>query len=683
MSIKLQTRFHPFFILLLFSFYFEGCIEPPENFTAPSYDIQLNFPIGDSTYTLAEIIADDSSIVASDDPESLGLLYFLDNQPISTFYVSDNLSVHGFSGSASQSIGSIKIDEVPPISTKINIEDWTPISSGVTIIFPEISSDVTSDFTVIEQFESATLDEGQLEITIVNSLPVQTELRNFTILNRVDNSIIVEGQSPIINQPNASNNVSFDLAGKVITNDLTFEGFIYTPGSNGELVIIPLNAGTEIVAQLTNISIASVRAQLPVQESFNIESSFVINDSTFIERAVFSEGSFALTFNNNIDIDIQIDFELKNLFPPNGSHYSNTVFLNRHEQNKIISIPSLEDWQVQSLVPGDLINEIDYAVTISTFESNEVSTISKYDSVSTMIEFSDIIFESVKGKIKPTKFKITESDFSFDLGDLSDKFTFNSININDPGFIINLNSSIGSYLNIDGLIEGTNSIQTNSLNINLDLNPGEQHYFDLREQGVGDFINSFTERLPDQFTISGDVTLNPTYQLGEASRSDSVSGSIVIEIPMDIGISGGVFVDTFKVESIDMSDDDIASVNFVNITIETENNIPIDLSLSGFILDDFGNELLPIPPSYNISDEIILEAPDVDENGYAITPSITRQEIELRNEDAQIFLENLNIALQIKILTPPLSNNSPVKFRNTDSVKLKLYASLNYRINND
>jgi len=683
MSIKTQNKFHSILIFLFFSFYFEGCIEPPDNFTAPSYDIQINFPIGDSTYTLDELIADDSTIVASDDPESLGLLYFIDNQPISTFYVNDNLTVSGFSGSASQSIGSIKINEVPPISTKINIGDWTSYSGGVTIIFPDTSSDVTSDFTVIEQFESAVLDEGQLDVTIINSLPVQTELRNFTILNSSDNSIIAERQSPIINQPNASSNVSFDLSGKVVTNNLIFEVIIYKPGSSGELVIIPQNAGTEIIAQLTNFSIASIKAELPVQENFKIDNSFVINDSTFIERAVFSEGSFDITFNNYIDIDIQIDFELKNIFPPNGSHYRNTVFLNRNEQNKIIRIPSLEDWQIQSLIPGNLINKIDYSVTISTFESNEVSIISKYDSVSAKIEFGDIIFESVKGKIKPTNFKITESNFSFDLGDLSDKFTFDSINIKDPGFIIYLNSSIGFDLNIDGLIEGTNSIQTNSLNINLDLNPGDQQYFDLREQGVGDFINSFTGRLPDQFNISGDVTLNPTYQLGEVSRSDSVSGSIVIEIPMDIGISGGVFVDTFKVESIDISDEDIASINFVNITIETENNIPIDLSLNGFILDDFGNELLPIPPSYNVSDQIVLEAPDVDENGYAIIPSITRQEIELRNEDAQIFLENLNIALQIKILTPPLSNNSPVKFRNTDSVILKLYGSVNYRINND
>lgn len=683
MSINTQNKFHLFLILLLFSSSFNGCIEPPDNFTAPSYDIQINFPIGESTYTLNDLIADDSSIVASDDPESLGLLYFMDNQPISTFYVNDNLTVSGFSGLASQSIGSIRIDDIPPITTKINLEDWTPISGGITIIFPEISSDVSSDFTVIEQFESAVFYEGQLEVTIINSLPVPTELRNFTILNSIDNSIIAEAQSPITNLPNASSNVSFDLAGIVVTNDLTFEGIIYTPGSNGDSVTISQNAGTEIIVQLTDFSIASAKAKLSAQESFNIESSFVINDSTFIERAVFSEGSFNIIFNNDIDIDIQIDFELKNLFPPNGSHYSNTVFLNRHEQNKIISIPSLEDWQIQSLVPGELINKIDYSVTINTFESDEVSIISKYDSVSAKITFSDIIFESVKGKIRPTKFNITESNFNFDLGDFRDKFTFDSINIKDPGFILNLNSTIGFNLNYNGLLAGTNSLQTNFLNINLDLNPNDQQYFDLREQGVGEFINSFTQKLPNQFTISGDVTVNPYYELGEVSRNDSVSGSIVIEIPMDIGISGGVFVDTFKVESIDISDDDIASINYVNITIETENNIPIDLALSGFILDDFGDVLLPIPPSYNVSDQIILEAPEVDENGYTITHSKTTQVIELKNEDAQTFLENLNIAVQIKVLTPPLSNNSPVKFRNTDSVILKLYGFVNYRLNND
>ncbi len=669
--------------ILLFT---QACVDIPSDVQAPRFDVVLNFPITDTTYSIDDFLGEDSTLTASDNPDILGLLVYKQTNTIETFLIEDNLSLNGFSTRASQVIGSVKINDVTPIETGIKVEDWTStVQSGSQMIFPENLGEVNVGFPRIEQFSSVTLDGGSLTIKVYNRLPVNMELRGLQIKNAIDGSVIAEKPvSPAIVMPALDSAIiQFDLTGKTIKDSLIYSGTLYTPGSSGQVVDIPAEAGTRLVVSFDGLSIASVTAILPEQDPFTKDSTVVIDDSTFIKSAVFDQGSFEITFHNNLDVDINLSLQIDNLLDPDSKSFKQSVFLAANETDKKIGISDLAGWSISSLSPDSSTNKLSYSAVISTVASNTPRTLSKDDSIGIDIDFGAIVFRSVSGIIKPTTFSITESSFNLDLGDVKNSFNYADINFNDPAILLSLRSSANMEFELNGFIHATNGTQSNDLILNNVIIASQgSNTIDLREYGFKEFLNSFDSSIPDSFKFAGNATVNPNFTLGSVSKDDSVNGEINIEIPLDIGIAGGSFVDTLKIDSMNVSDEDIAAINFAEITIEMTNKIPVSISFSGHILDSNNVPLLSIPPSYNDITAISIVPPTVDSEGFVVSPSNSKQVIQLKGEDAKTFIHNPTIEMVLKLDTPPVGTAQPVKFRNTDKISVKLYGTVGYRVNN-
>ncbi len=664
-----------------------GCVDLPEDVAPPRYDIALNFPGTDTTYTLGDAIGDDSTIIVSTDPNTLGLLYFEQKDEVSSFKIEDNLTINGFSTKFSKVLGSVKIEDVKPITLGIMVEDWASgVSSGSSTVFPENVGDLTIPFSKIQQFQSVTLDAGNLTVKIVNNLPVDVQLQGITIKNAVSGTVVanIPASSPVDLQPRDSTEVSFDLGGKTIEDSLMYIGRIYTPGSHGQTVQIPNDAGTKITAKFSNLAIASVTAKLPQQDPFVKEGTVTFDDSTYLTKAVFDEGSFNITFNNHIDLDIKLDLSISNLKKADGSTYTETILLSRKETHKVISVSSISGWAIESEHPNTPTNELSYSVTVTAFASDEPTTISKNDSVSVSIEFGETTLRSVAGKIKPTKFDITETHFGLDMGDIKEKLSFDQINLNDPGIQLILESSAKMNFLLNSKLIATNGSQTKTLNLNnvMISSPGT-NVIDLRDYGLKDFLNGFSKSLPDSFTFSGDAIVNPNYEIGEVSKNDSIAGKINIRIPLDVGIKGGAFKDTVEFDPFDISDEDIDALQSATITLEIKNALPIGLVFTGAVLDSVtGDPLFPLPPQESSSDKIEIPAPTVDAQGFVTTAGANKQSITMTGDEAKQFIHNRKIAIKLTLSTPPPNSNAAVKFRNTDYISVKIYGSVVYRVNN-
>ncbi len=682
----IRRKYLLFILSLGILFSLQACFDMPSDIQAPRFDVVLNFPITDTSYTIDDALGDDSTLVASDDPAKLGLLVYKSNTDISTFYIEDNLSINGFSTRASQVIGSIKINDVKPVQTGIAVTQWTNgVQPGQQMVFPENVGEVNVGFPRIDAFKSVSLDGGTLTIKVVNRLPVDMELRGLKILNADDGSIFAQKPyPPAITLPKLDSTViSFDLTGKTIMDSLIYNGTLYTPGSGGNVVDIPAEAGTEITASFDNLSISGVSAVLPAQDPFSKDSTVVIDDSTFIESAVFDQGSFAITLDNGLDLDIDLQLTIDNLLDANSNSFSQTVFLSAKETGKQIGVNDLSGWSISTLTPGTPTNQLSYSAVISPRSSNDVRTISKNDSIGIGINFGDIVFRSVAGKIKPTTISIAQSEFGFDLGDLKNSFNYTDINFNDPAILLSLKTSAQMEFELNGFIEATNGAQTKSMNLNnVIISSSGSNTIDLRDYGFKDFLNGFDSAIPDSFKFAGDATVNPNFAVGSVSKDDSVSGAISIEIPLDIGIAGGTFRDTVNIDSISIDDKQIDAINFAEITIEMTNAIPVGISFSGHILDANNNPLIQLPPSYNDISAISIVPPTVDSDGLVTAPSQSKQVIRLTGEDAKTFIHNPNIEMVLTLDTPPAGTADPVKFRTTDYISVKLYGSAGYRVNN-
>jgi hypothetical protein len=236
-------------------------------------------------------------------------------------------------------------------------------------------------------------------------------------------------------------------------------------------------------------------------------------------------------------------------------------------------------------------------------------------------------------------------------------------------------------VSLNGFLTVTNGSQIDSLALPIDMPANANESFDLSKFGLTELLNSFTDEFPDTFKFSGNSIVNNEYTSGSVNQKDSLTSNIELQIPFDVGIAGGIIRDTIKLDSLEIKDKDINSVESLNLTFDFENSIPFSLVLQGFILDEIGNNILTIPPEYNTTDNISILAPQIGENGFVESPTNSKQTIELRGEDARIFLRSTKMFMNFDIITPPAYNNNPVKFRNTDYLHIKVYGEIYYLFN--
>ncbi len=670
-----------FLVAAVFSFIANSCVELPDNFVAPTWDIQLHIPVTKKEYTLKEAIEKDTTFVKwYKSGEDAGLLYFAKEQPIKTITLNDNLAINGFSASFSQVIGSVSLDFPTLIQTGIYVEDWTTnVTSGSTQVFPEQEGNVSIGFKGYESIKQVSLDQGDLSITILNNLPVTITIRGFEIRNADDKSVIAQksnAQSEWIDIPPLTQWTipnPFDLSGKTLSDSLEFAGVIYTPGSGGEDVTIPDQAGTQVAAVFSNLLINSATAPLP-QQTFSFDDSIVFDDSTKLEQAVIREGSVRIVVNNHIGVDLTADLAIDNLFDTNNNPYHQIVTLGKYEQNKVIEIPDLSGWKIGS-PNSQLTNKLSYSVNVSTASTNDPVTVSENDSISFSFEFGRLAFESISGQLKPTLFSLDPSEFEFDLGDFENSFLFNQINFDKAELSMSLNTSANLDVKIDGSISSSNGIQTNSLSLENVLIPSTEPV----KLDLAPLLNGFSSNLPNLFTVSGSALVNPEYKVGSVSVYDSVYGDVSFEIPLNLSIKGGSFLDTVEVNLGDISDEDIDKINYGKIYITLTNEIPVSLAFTGEVVDENYSQVLKLPPDYNNVTQIAVPAPQVNATGDVTKAGEITQEIELKGEDMKKFLHNPFVIVNFTLDTPG-ENNQPVKFKISEKISFSIKAEAGYKV---
>ena len=666
-------------VILVYSLFLSGCFDKPEEFVSPSWDIEVNVPITTKEFSLMEMVKKDSSLLRwYKDPENLGLLYFSDTTKFSTIKVEDKLKINGLHASFSQALGTIKIPIPVPSAAEIKVNTWAPgITPGSSQVFPEQEGDVKIPFGGLETIKSIKLEEGTLTIYVLNDLPVDIVLRGIKITNAINSSIIAERRNApsqwITIPPYKLDSVSFDISGRTILDSLEYVGTIYSPGSNGESVMVMQEAETQVLAVFSNLVIAEASAPLPVQK-IDFNKNVKISDSTKIESVVINKGNINLNINNNMDLALSANVKFDNLFDVNGNPYVLDLTLDRNEHNKVINIPSLEGWRISTLTPGEPTNELSYSISIVTDSTGEISTITKNDSISFNLDFEELVFQSFTGLITPTKFDLDNSGFKINYGDISDNIKFGEINFGAANLYLDINSSANINILINGNVLATNGTTTNSLALqNIYIPSDEPTKID-----ISNLLNGFTSDLPDSFVVNGTTVLNPEYKFGSVSMNDSVYGNIHFDIPLNLGISSGVIKDTLELNIDSTGNDEINNVNYAEVTFEITNSIPIGLTFVGYVVDDNFIKELRLPPSYNDIDSIRIPKPTVSDNGDIIEPGRLTQTLKLKGEDVQKFLNNSKMIIEIRFATGG-DNNIPVKFRTSNKISFTVKGNASYR----
>jgi len=549
------------------------------------------------------------------------------------------------------------------------------------------------NFTAFESFQSVKFDNGILRITATNGLPVPLIFPDGLKIYAQDDP----SKTPIVAlfvgdtlNPNSTKTAEANLAGKTLPAALGLTATIFSPGSGGQAVYLDVNQMfLTVSASLENLSIAEATARIPTQtEPVVIDSSFTLEPNepqpNLINEIVFKSGQMRIEIVNNIDLGLNGSLTLYN-FRKKTDNSPLQISLNigrkNSTNNRVIQNIDLANYKLV----GNLSNQISYRVEVRTEDTgDEFRTVTKNDGFSAGISLSNLVIESISGKVKPTEINFEEQRISLGgLKDYREKFK-GSLRLDDIQVELNLvkTAQFTFDMNLKVKAKSIKTGKVDSLEIPIAQRrfSGTSHRIVLNKSNsnIVNFINSFTSgdgEFPDSLLITGFVFLNPNYELGQVSSSDSIYGSVTISFPASFGISNAEFRDTSEVE--ELSEDtkkEIDKMNYGKLFVEIENGLGVELrfraTLFGFVMDS----LVSIPRA---NDFLITSAP-VDNNGFSVGASKSINVIELERNEIQ-KLKNMKFIRSFISLNTAESGKI-VKFRTTDSIKVKIYGTLNYKV---
>jgi len=689
-----MMRRFPFFLILtlVFSLLY-GCLEKPSEPVLPSWDVDLTAPIFDRTFTLEELIKKDTTYLKIG---SGNQIYYSTSQDLGATTIGDNLKISDVSTSASTQLGNFEIKDPGTISAEIKASEIFPSLSGLpagNYIVPSNAPGqvISTNFTAFDNFQSVTLDNGILTLTIRNGLPVPLQFpEGLKIYSQSNPSvpIVVLFENDSIG-PNSQKTAQANLAGVTLPANLGLTVKILSPGSGGNTVYLDVNQMSLFVsASLENLSIASATARIPSQtEPVVIDDSFILEPNepqpNLIDEVTFKSGQLQIKITNNIDLGLNGTLTLNN-FRNKLDNSPLQISLNIGRKNSASNIVIQNINLANYKLVGNLSNQISYRVEVRTEDTGgEFRTISKNDGLSAQISLTNVVIESISGKVKPTEISFEEQRIDLSgLKDYREKFK-GGLRFDDIQVEINLFKTPQFTFDLNLKIKGVNTRtgKVDSLEIPVDQRrfSGTSHRIVLNKNtsNIVDFINSFAStELPEYLVITGYVFLNPTYETGRVSSSDSIYGSISVSFPANIGISNAELRDTSEVEKLsDEVKKQIDRTNYGKLFVEVENGLGVGLKFRATI---FGpDSLIPIISIPKANDFLIPSAP-VDANGFSVGTGKFVNVIELDRDEIQKFKDMKFIRSFISLATA--ENGKVVRFRTTDSIKVKIYGRLKYTV---
>jgi hypothetical protein len=677
-------------ILLIIFLY--GCFEKPSEPVLPTWDVDLTVPIFNRTFTLGEFVEKDTTYLKVG---SGNQIYYSTSQELKATKIGDNLKISDISASASTQLGNFEVKDPGTISAKISVGQIFPGLSNVppgNYIVPSNSpgQTISTNFTAFDNFQSITFDGGVLKITVANGLPVPLQFPDGLKIYAQSNPstpIVTLFVNETVNA-NSQKTAEVDLSGITLPANLGLTVTVLSPGSGGSPVYLDVNQMfLTVSAELQNLSIASATAKIPSQtEPVVIDDSFILEPNEpqpdLINEATFKSGQLDIRIVNNIDLGLNGTLKLYNFvnkFDNSPLQIPINIGRKNSTSNTVTQSINLANYKLV----GNNLNQISYRVEVRTEDTgDEFRTINKNDGLSAQINLTKLVIESISGKVKPREISFDEQKIDLSgLKDYREKFS-GRLRFDDVRVEINLYKTAQFTFDLNLKIKAFNTRtgRVDSLEIPVDQRrfSGTSHriVLDKSNSTIVDFINSFAEtELPEYLTISGYVFVNPNYETGRVSSSDSIYGNVLVNFPASFGISNAEFKDTSEVEELSSeTKKQIDKANYGKLFVEIDNGVGVELKFRAVLLGFVMDSLISIPKS---NDFIISSAP-VDNNGFSIGATKSVNVIELNRDEIQKFKDMKFIRSFLSLATA--DNGKIVKFRTTDSIKVKIYGRLNYKV---
>lgn len=667
------------------------------SFVMPTWNAQFSAPLFNRTYTLDEILSKDSTIVSNGDTTYLtpsgpfGTFELFKSQPINGVQVGDNLKINGVGPVySSQSPNDFSIESPPPIAFAETDPSLPAGTSAPVPAIPQRTATLPPD-QPFNNFTSATISTGTLQATLHNGYPAAINFQNGIDVDDASGNVLINipipGNSLAAGQ---TATVSVSLAGVTLPNNPRAVFSYNSPGSGGISRAFQSDTLMAIGFDLQNISVSSANAKVPAQPPIVMNETMHLSDSNMVKTAQIDSGFMTIDVMNKFNFSSPVNLEIQSLIDPSGkplslnftlgaagtagSEYQNTVSLQGYSFDMTDAQGNATDsvrYKVTAQIPGSGNNFINVATTDSINSSFQISQL-KFSSFTGVVNLKDPI-------------SIPPDTQAVDLGDFRTKFSGTITYSDSTKLILDIRKTGGFpwlvHLKLIPANSGVSGPPIDSAVIEQVIYPNQVNIIRMGKVLVPaiNAYSSATNTMPDQFIISGYVKVNPALIEGTLNKNDLMNGTATITMPMDLGISNALYVDTTTTPVI--SDSSTASkldnVDSGRVVFEINNGLPLQISFISQLIDTSTGQVVGTIPRDSI---LIPAATDFNADGTVKTPIYSKNVVTLTHNEA-VSLGRCYMRMVVRPSTPP--GQGAVPFTKNSSISIKAYANLAFKVDNN
>ncbi|MCL4539541.1 MAG: hypothetical protein M1378_08085 [Bacteroidetes bacterium] len=667
------------------------------SFVMPSWNTQLSVPLFNRAYSLQEMISKDSVMVSDGDTTFLypsgpsGLYELSRTQNINSVKIGDQLKVNGVGPvHTAQGPGDYAINSPTPIHFA-EVNPSLPVGSTVPVpAIPPTSTTVPPD-QPFDNFTSATFSSGELQATIHNGYPATMDFPNGIDVEDVSGNILLTipipgnalgaGQTTVQNVP---------LAGKTLPNNPQLVFTYSSPGTGTTPQTFQSDTLMAITFEVLNAHVSAANAIIPQQPPVVHHETIRLADSNMVQTAAIDSGFMNISVQNGFPFSSPIQVVINSLKDQSGNPLTLNFSLDAsgspgstYQQDVSLQGYTLE----MADAYGNPTDTVRYTVTAEIpGTGGQFVNVSVADSIQSSFVISETKFSSFTGIVHLNHpVKVNPDTQRVNLGDFRNKFSGTITFSDSTKLILDIHRTGGfPWLVHIKLVPSSSKLNTppgDSVVVERMVYPNQVNIIQLGPPLVN-VLNNYsiqTQTMPDRFIISGYVIVNPSGVEGTIQTDDVMEGTASLTMPLDLGISNGLFSDTTKTPVIEDSSTaaKMSNVDSGRVVFEINNGLPVQLSFITQLLDTTTGQVLATLPADSI---IIPAATDFNSDGTVRTPMFSKNQIILTHDQA-VDLGRAYMRTVFRVRTSP--DLATVLFTRNNTISLRAYANFAFKVDSN
>lgn len=518
--------------------------------------------------------------------------------------------------------------------------------NGTTSNFPAFPLTILQEgtYSLFPNFETATFDEGYIDVSVRNNLTAPLENISVALFNTaghipVGNTVEI----PLIN-PGHTGVASIDLANSTVMNSLTALVTTGSPGTTTPVYIDLGGSSIDIAITARDLWVRSGRIVVPPQSISSLGGDGVdtieFDPGRDIEIAYISmkSGDISYSIRSGTELSSDVSITLPTTMK-NGSPITNIISVNPDASvtggfpvnNSVFDLATIAD-NPYNRIP------VEHEITVSS--NGRIINFSSLDEVHIELKFLDPDFDYVKGYFGQEMRSFGPKTFDPEISDIINKIS-GDLHISNPTLTFNYSNSFSIPVEVDLEATGYRSDESTEhglgiVNLKYPVAPGER---DISGSFVIDKNNSSLPALismpPHMIILRGTARMNPAGNNGSHDNyifgNSRLSGSLDVDIPLELRMNNLQFTDTvdnfLRLDETGDNPVDPDDFEFMKISVYAENGFPAGVSLSLILYDSE----LRINRSTVTADDVLKPAP-VDDSGRVTTPAESDVTIEIPRE---------------------------------------------------